>query len=155
MPYGRAVNDVPSLLPQGEELRDLLRRMLEVVIYGDGGVVDRRPEAAQQRVVLPVVAHQVDAPDVGITPRQVLDAAPAAFRASIVDQDDFPSQLGRAAQNGSHPADELGEDVARAMDGDHHGDAPGRVRRRRAPRPRRALRDGLHAFLFAQAPNST
>ena len=64
---GRAVDDVVALIEHGQQLGDFLGRMLKIIVHGDDDGVLRSADAAQQRVVLAVVAHQVD----GMNPRML------------------------------------------------------------------------------------
>ena len=68
---------------------DILRRILKIVIDGNDNVVLRRPYAAQNRVVLAEVAHEMDGNGPWIAIRFAVQHSFAAIPAAIVDQDDF------------------------------------------------------------------
>jgi len=72
-----------------QQPRDLLGRMLEVVIHRDRGVVAGQAHSAQDRVVLPVVAQQVDPADPWLLGRQLFDDRPGGVLAAVVHQDGF------------------------------------------------------------------
>ena len=61
IPFRRSINDVVPFRELCQQPRDLLRRLLQVVVHRDDDVVAARTNAAQECVVLTVVAHQVDA----------------------------------------------------------------------------------------------
>src|SRR4051812_1063675 len=58
-----AVNDVEAVIELVEKCTDLRRRVLEVVIHRDDHVVASAADPGEQRVVLPVVSHEVEAAD--------------------------------------------------------------------------------------------
>ena len=104
--------------------------------------------------MLPVVARQVNPPDIGVPPRQVLDAPPATLGLPSLTRMTSHGRADTPPENGSHPADKFVEDVPRAMNGYDHRNAPGQARRD-ARQTCRALRDGFNPLLFAQAPKSS
>ena len=57
--FGRAINNVESLFQLFEQSRDFFGRMLQIVIHRHDHVVFRRANAAQQSVMLAIVAHQI------------------------------------------------------------------------------------------------
>jgi len=63
--------------------------VLQVVIYCDDGGISGEPDAAEQGIMLPEVAHQVDAPDVRPCRRTSREDLPAFIPTSIIYQDDF------------------------------------------------------------------
>ena len=91
----RAVDDVGFRSEAREKLRDLLRRVLQVVVERDRQLVARPADAAEKRIVLAVVAHQAHALDPRVSLREVLDHRPGAVGAAVVDEDQL--ELGRRA----------------------------------------------------------
>ena len=55
----RAINDIESLFQLFEQSRDFFGRMLQIVIHRHDHVVLRRADAAEQRIMLAIVAHQI------------------------------------------------------------------------------------------------
>jgi len=104
---GRPVDDVLVRSEGLQQLRDLLRRMLQVVIDGDDELVAGQADAAKQRVVLAVVAHEVNTPHPAVIARKALDHAPRAVAAAVVDDDQLIVSRGRV-QHRLKPADQLG-----------------------------------------------
>ena len=95
IPFRRSINDVVPFRELCQQPRDLLRRLLQVVVHRDDDVVAARTNAAQECVVLTVVAHQVDALISGWRPQR-FDRRPAGVAAAVVDQDDFVGRAGCA-----------------------------------------------------------
>src|SRR5580692_6515181 len=81
-----AVNDVTALLENCQQLRNLFRRMLQVVVHGDNYAIVSRPNSAQQSIVLAVIAHQVDGVNPWVTLCKFADHVPAAVGAAVVYQ---------------------------------------------------------------------
>ena len=86
---GSPVDDVdpPTQLP--EELADLLRRVLQVVVERDDDAVARRADPAQQRVVLSVVAAHADAVEALVAFGEPFDHGPCVVASAVLDQDDL------------------------------------------------------------------
>ena len=63
---GAAVHHVAPDVELRQQPRYLLWRVLQIVVDRHDHVVARRPDARQQRIVLSVIAHQVDPPDMVI-----------------------------------------------------------------------------------------
>jgi hypothetical protein len=126
-----------------EQLGDLLGRVLQIVVHGDHDGAGGRPDAAQQGVVLTVVAHQVDAAHARLARRQLQDDLPARVAAAVVDQHDLGARRA-AGQHRSQPGDQLGQRRGAVVHRYDHGDLQRRSRRRRWPgfvaRQRRAGR---------------
>ena len=85
----RAVDDVVAAVELGEQLRDLLRRVLEVVVDRDDDRAVRRADPGEERVVLSVVPHQVDPADARVRRGELLDPLPARVVAAVVDEHDL------------------------------------------------------------------
>ena len=96
--------------------------MLEIVVNGDDGVEASRPDAAEQGVVLAVIAHQVDRPQRGILARQLLDHVPGVIPAAVVD-DDHLRVASQALADGGKSPEELGKRQGAVVGGDHDGDS--------------------------------
>src|SRR5580700_2463914 len=86
---GRAVNDVTSLLENREQLRNLFRRMLQVVIHGDDDAVLGRPNSSQQSIVLAVIAHEVDGAYPCELALELADDGPTFVGAGVIYQNEF------------------------------------------------------------------
>ena len=54
-----AINNVESLFQLFEQSRDFFGRMLQIVIHRHDHIVFCRADAAEQRVMLAIVAHQI------------------------------------------------------------------------------------------------
>jgi hypothetical protein len=104
-----------------QQLRDLLGRLLEVVVEGDDDLVVGGADAREQRVVLPEVPHEVDAADGRVRRNQLLDAGPAVVRASVVHEDDLECR-DEGGEDVGDPRHELFERRRAAIDGHHDGD---------------------------------
>ena len=83
----RSIDDVVSLFKPGKQPRNFFRWILEVVVNRDDKLVICLADAAQQGVMLAVVAHQVDAVKPMETFGQRDDGFPASITAAIVDED--------------------------------------------------------------------
>ena len=59
-PRRAPVDHVEPLGERGEQLRDLLRRMLQIVVHRDEDLAARRADSGQKGVVLTVVAHEME-----------------------------------------------------------------------------------------------
>ena len=55
----RAINDVESLFQLFEQSRDFFGRMLQIVIHRHDHIVFCRANAAEQRIMLAIIAHQI------------------------------------------------------------------------------------------------
>ncbi len=118
----RAVDHVVSLVEDGEQFRDFLGRMLEVVVHGDDDGVLGGADSAQQRVVLAVVAHQVD----GVNPRvlrsEMSHDVPTVVGTVVVDEDEFVI-FGESGQDFAQAADEFGQYAFAAVDRHDYGNS--------------------------------
>ncbi len=86
---GAPVHDVEALVQLGKEFRDLLGRVLEVVIERDDDLVSRCADPGQESVVLSGVSHQVEAADEVVGGRQLDDPSPARVAAAVVHEDEL------------------------------------------------------------------
>jgi len=114
---GRAVHDIIALVQPGQQRADLLRRVLEVIVHGHQRGVRRQPDAAQQSVMLAVVAHQIHPAHPGIAPRQALDRGPASVAAAIVDQDRLIARS-QGGQDSGQPGQQWLQAVLAVVDRD-------------------------------------
>ena len=135
--FRRAVDDVGALGERGEQRRDLLRRVLEVVVHGDDDRGGGGADAAQHRVVLPVVPQEPDAVDPGVRGGQALDGRPAGVPAPVVDQQQFDRRANRRAA-GRDPRDQQLQAVGGVVD--RHDDRDAARGSRHDPRSRRHAR---------------
>src|SRR5437016_11585809 len=88
---------VHYVVPFGQLLqqsRDLLGRMLEIVIHSDDDFVPSSPDATQERVVLAVIAHQADAPDPGIGLPELRNDPPTPISTAVVYEYEFEPRGG-------------------------------------------------------------
>src|SRR5665213_3421463 len=86
---GRPVYDIAAIVECCDQLRYLLRRVLEIIIHRHDNVVASPPDTEEQRVVLAKVAHQAKAKDMRTALCEVLHDGPASISTSVVDQDDL------------------------------------------------------------------
>ena len=63
--------------------------MLQVIVHRRDDFTAGGADAAEQRVMLAEVPHQVDAAHPGVFRGQALDGRPALVAAAVVDQDEF------------------------------------------------------------------
>ena len=86
---GKTINHLETLLEFGQQFVDLFRWMLQVVVHRYQGVKPGRPNAAEERIVLSVISHQVDSADPVMFHGDPLDDAPALIPAAVIDQQQF------------------------------------------------------------------
>jgi hypothetical protein len=89
----RAIDDIVGFRQHGQEPGDLLRRVLEIVVERNDHLALRRADPAEEGVVLPEVADQVDGPQPGLGCCELTDALPARVGAAVVDQDDLGREV--------------------------------------------------------------
>ena len=120
----RAIDDIETLRQHRQQFGDLLGRMLQIVIHGDDHVILRGADAAQQRIVLAIVAHQVDGMNPGMAICQLADYVPASVRAAVVDQHQFV--VGRnPVEHSLQALDQFGQDGFAAVNRHHHREPAG------------------------------
>ena len=83
-----AIYHIVSVVQPLKQFRDLFRWVLQIVVQSDDSVVPRRPDAAEQGIVLAVIAHQVDAADPGVLQGQLLHDFPTPVPAAVVHEHD-------------------------------------------------------------------
>lgn len=118
-----AVNQVVSARLDGrQQTRDLLRRVLQVVVHGHHEPSAAVAETAHQRIVLAKIPHELYEHDpIGIFPLKVDEHLPGVIRARIVDKNDLVRPRTNV-QHGPQPPHDIRERVGRAIDGDDHRD---------------------------------
>ena len=84
---GSAIHYVVAFGQLGKRSRDLLGRGLHVIIQGDDDRVFRQANSAEQRVVLTVVAHQIETANPRIPDCKFLDDGPTPVAAFVVNED--------------------------------------------------------------------
>jgi len=72
-----------------EELRDFFGRMLQVVVDRDDSRAPSRPNPGQHRIVLTVVAHEIERMNRAVVASEFPYDVPGAVRASVVDEQDL------------------------------------------------------------------
>jgi hypothetical protein len=82
---GSSVHHVVAFIQLGQKRRQLVRRMLQVVIHCCHNFVASFANAAQQGIVLAIVAQQVEASNERVLPGQRADPLPAFIAAAIVN----------------------------------------------------------------------
>src|SRR5215216_4847133 len=97
-----AVNDVVAFGQLVQQVWDLLRRVLQVVIQRDDDLVAGSAYAAEHGVVLAEVAHEADATHPAVAARYLLNDSPARVLAAVVDQHDF-ILAGEGGKHGLEP----------------------------------------------------
>ncbi|HZJ32808.1 MAG TPA: hypothetical protein VFD21_14630 [Vicinamibacterales bacterium] len=90
-----SVHNVVAISELLEQPRDFFRGLLQIVVHCDDHSMPARPDSAEQRVVLTVIPHQIDAADLRVAARQRFDGSPAVVAAAVVDQDDLVGHCGR------------------------------------------------------------
>src|SRR3954462_11723094 len=88
---GGAIDDIISLVQSIKELSDLFWRVLQIIVHCDNNVIVCRANATEQGVMLPVVAHKIDATHPWILACQVAHNIPATVTTTIINKDDFES----------------------------------------------------------------
>src|SRR5262249_34885992 len=105
-----------------QELGDLLRRVLQVIIQSDNVFPPRMAEAAHEGIVLTVVAHQLNNDDAIIVFRlQLTEYVPRPSSAAVLDEDDFMTEPG-PLQYVQQPRDQSAQRRFRAVDRDDYRD---------------------------------
>src|SRR5262245_56078553 len=92
--------------------------MLEVIVHRDHDRVARGADPGQERVVLAVVPHEIDAADPAVLPGRLADPVPGFVPAAVVDQDDLEA-VGDGGQHGGEALDQAGQARLAVVDGDH------------------------------------
>jgi hypothetical protein len=142
LPLARAaVDDVVAFVELVQELRDLLRRVLQIVVNRYDRLPARSPDPGEQRVVLTVIPRQIEASNTCVEPRELGDPLPAVVAATVVDEDELI--LERAGAECLRDAfREQSERRAAVVDRDDDGDFRGQ---RSPPVPFWSRTDGLYA----------
>ena len=117
----RAVDDVVPFVELRQQSRDLLGWLLKIVVQRDDHLVPAASDATEQRVVLPVVSHKVDADDLGIPERERLDRGPAVIATAVVHQDDFVRR-GELIEHDAKPVDQRRQSRRAVVDRYHDRD---------------------------------
>ena len=87
--FGKTINHLETLVEFGHQLVDFFRRMLQVVVHRHQGVEPGRPNAAEERIVLSVISHQVDSAHPVMLRGEPLYHPPALVPAAVIDQHQF------------------------------------------------------------------
>ncbi len=121
----RSVDEVDVVAQRPEEQRDLIGRVLEIVVDGEDERESSLPQSGEDGVVLSVVAKQRESPNPGEFGRQLDDRRPRAVAAPVVDEDDLD-----LLDEGSDVAIELEADLAKCSGRPvcgHDDEMPGRI----------------------------
>ena|SRR6266567_8168584 len=102
--------------------------MLQIVVHRDNYVVSCGPYAAQERIVLPVIAHEVDTGYPWVLALELADNFPAAVGAAVVDENQFVLDRQRR-QPLREPLHKFRQDSFASVNRHHDGNAgaPARV----------------------------
>jgi hypothetical protein len=119
--FRRTVDHVMAFAQHRQQLGNLLGRILQIVVNGDDEFAAGRADAAQQGVVLAVVAAHAQAAHTGVAGTQALDHAPGIVAAAILDEHDLEAQLLRL-EHGLQALVQHGQDRRRAVDRHQHGE---------------------------------
>src|SRR5437660_5861290 len=114
---------VHYVVPFGQLLqqsRDLLGRMLEIIVHGDDDLVPSSPDATQERVVLAVIAHQADAPDPGIGFPELRNDPPTRINAAVVYKYELEPR-GSSLQRHAQPLREVPKNPSGVVHRHHDG----------------------------------
>lgn len=94
---------------------------MEVVVEGHDDVVPSRTNTGEKRVVLAVVAHQVDAAQPLVLDRKSLDHGPARV-CTAVDHEDDLGLSGEVREDGLEPVDKRRQRGSAVEDRDDDGE---------------------------------
>ena len=89
-----AAHHVEALLDLGDQLGDLLGRVLQVGVHGHDHLAAGHGEGAEDGRVLAVVAVEFHDADPGLAPGDVLEHGQAAVAAAVVGEDHLPGPAG-------------------------------------------------------------
>jgi hypothetical protein len=117
--HGRAIHHVGAAIELREKARDVLGRVLQVVVDRDDRVSAGGADTGEQRVVLAVVAQEIEAPEIRVPGGQLGDLRPGVVGAAVVDEDDFRRGRGQGAREA---LDEEWERTRAVVDGYDDGD---------------------------------
>src|SRR4030095_645406 len=81
------VNDVVAFVQFLKQFPYLFRRMLEVIVHRHDDVKPCGPYSAQQRVVLPIVAHEIDTLYPRVSIAELLDDGPTRIPTAVIYKD--------------------------------------------------------------------
>ena len=115
---GRSIDDVATVGHFSEQLGNLFGRVLQIVVDRHDQLALRGADAAQQRVVLPVVARQLDASNPRVVLGERLDHRPRIVATAVFDEDDFKLAAERPERR-DEPAMQLAQDVLRPVHRNH------------------------------------
>jgi len=87
-----AVDHIVPFSELGKQLGDFFGGMLEIVVHGDDDRMRSRPDAAQQGIVLAVIAHHADSLAARVLGGQLAKKRPAVVRAAVVHQNNFEAR---------------------------------------------------------------
>ena len=97
------MHDLKALAPFANELRQQLRRMLEIGVHHDDGAAARGGEPGHQGALVTEVARQPDAAHPHIGGAERVQAIPSAVAAAVVDDDELPIAIAeRGIQHLAH-----------------------------------------------------
>ncbi|CCC97173.1 protein of unknown function [Azospirillum baldaniorum] len=114
---------VVALAPFGEELRQQLRRVLQVGVHRHHGVAGGVAQAGRQGQFLAEVARQVDHLDPRVGVVDVQQAVERVVAAAVVDADHLPLGV-QPVEHGHQPLEQRRDVGAFVVEGDHHRQAP-------------------------------
>ena len=120
--FRRAVDYVESRVELDEQLGQLLRRMLQVVIHGDGRFKAGGADAGEDGIVLSIVPHHAKAAHPRVLDRESLDDRPTFITTTVVDEDQLMGQA-RRLEHRSEPGDKVRQDSSAVVDRHDHGQA--------------------------------
>ena len=84
-----AVDDVVALVELREQPRNLLGRVLEIVVDGDDRSPTRGTDSGKERVVLAVVPCEIETPHPPICPGCLHDPVPTPVGAAVVHENEL------------------------------------------------------------------
>ena len=119
-----AVDQITSLVQPIQQLRQLLGRMLKIIVHGHRDIEPGRAQSCEKCVVLAVIPHHAKPADPRMPLRQPAEDAPAFVAASVVHQDNLVGQPGRL-KDGPKAPDEFGQPWRTIVNRDNHGQAAG------------------------------
>ena len=119
---GVAIGHVRSLSDFIQQEWNLLRGVLQIVVQRDNLVKSGGADSTEQRIVLAIISHKVDAPNPIVGSRKPADYIPTAVPAAVVHEYSFELLPG-LAQDGVKPCHQVRQAQLTVKDGNQNRDS--------------------------------